>query len=49
MKTEDIDTFKDLDAFVDMLINEGVKAGNPFYINLKNREKEKKKKIKTLL
>ena len=48
MKTEDINKLKNMGAFVDMLIDEGVKKEVPFYINLKNRETEKKKKIKTL-
>lgn len=41
MKKE-IKELEEMGAFVDLLINEGVKAGNPFYINLKNRENEKK-------
>ena len=33
MKKE-VNELKELDIFVDMLIDEGVKAGKPFYINI---------------
>lgn len=45
--------FEEMDAFVNMLINEGAKKGSQFYVNLKNRDKEKREtnieKIKNLL
>lgn len=33
-----INEFKGLDNFVDMLIDEGAKAGKPFYVNLKKNK-----------
>lgn len=33
--------FKEMDDFVNMLINEGAKKGSPFYVNLKNKTMKK--------